>query len=334
MRVLLIGDSHFLVPSLAETLLGEGVNVALLDKGDLPIDLSREVFQIREDPDAFAGKGKEIRDFAPDTVVLLGAKSVSHVGAFCSFFDSFASHYVVASSANVYKANATVYGTEEGNCDNAPIVESAPLRKKPLGKDPAKDRLAIERRFLDSPVPTTVMRLPCVYGPYDRCYRLLPQISRMLDDRPYIVLPKSQASWRWTHASATDIGRGIGLATLNVKEENCVFNLGEARTPTAFERVEHLSSVLGWEGDVVSLPEDRLPPHIVPACNFHQHLVLDSGKARNELGYRETQDYYEGLTSAVDWYRDNLPPQYRDAQFNYESEDALCEQVKEALEAN
>lgn len=45
-------------------------------------------------------------------------------------------------------------------------------------------------------LPGLVIRLPAVYGPWDRNRRLLPIFKRIFDGRGDIILGRQQAEWR------------------------------------------------------------------------------------------------------------------------------------------
>lgn len=333
MRCLLIGDDQFLDCIVAKELLLSGSEVALLGKEAPPEEIADDTIHIVGDVESLAENKDEIEAFKPDTVIHLSARTHNHAKTFCEMFEGSISHCVMASSANVYKANALVYKTEMGDLNNNPITEKGLLREEPLGKDSNHDRLAVERRLTKSSFITTFLRLPPVYGPGDRLYRLLPLMSRMLDKRPFIVVAETQADWRWTHAYSVDVAHGLALAALKPSESNRIFNIGEKKAPTILERISHLATIIGWDGDVVALPESKLPAHVIPAGNFDQNLELDSSKIRSEIGYKEETDYYDGLYESIEWYRENLPSKYKGVKFNYKSEDALKELVQRVVSA-
>lgn len=317
--------------TIAEELLLAGWSMALLDPQKPTEEIGEETLHIPANVDGLQDKASEVKAFNPECVIHLSARSSDDIDALCELCEGQASHFVVASSFNVYKACALVYETEMEDLDNTPISESSLLRDGPLLGDSENDRLDLEKRLAKCKVPTTILRLPPVYGPGDSLYRLLPLIARMLDERPFIPVPETQANWKWTHGYSEDIAHGIALAALKSTESNRVYNIGETKAPTIYERITHLATVIGWTGGVAVLPDSELPSHVVPKGNFDQNLELDSSKIRSELGYKEKVDYYDGLYEAIEWYRGNLPAKYKETEFDYESEDALKSIVEEVL---
>ncbi len=333
MRCLLIGDDQFLDCAIAKELLLAGWEVALLDKKDPIEDITEDVIHIVGNSESLKEKAGEVSDFKPETVIHLSARSSKDIESVREVCEKSAFHFVINGSSNVYKANALVYKTEMGDLDNTPIVESSLLRNEPLGDDSEYDRLSVESCLARTSVPTTILRTPPIYGPGDTLYRLLPLISRMIDQRPFIVVSENQADWKWTHGYSEDIAHGIALAAMKATNSNRIFNIGESKAPTIMERISHLATVIGWDGDLVALPNEDLPPHIVPKGNFDQNLELDSSKIRAEIGYKEVVDYYDGLYEAIEWYQENLPAKYKEKKFNYQSEDALKPLVKRVIQA-
>ncbi len=317
---------------MAKELLVSGSAVALVAP-DPPetAEIAEDTLHIPGNADSLAEKSAEIAAFRADTVIHLSARHTSHVEALNGLFKDGLEQVIVASSANVYKANGLVFQSELGDLDNTPISEKSLLREKPLNEEGSPDRLDLERALAKSPLTTTIFRLPPVYGPGDPYYRLLPLMSRMIEKRPFVILAESQSSWRWTHAYVADVVHGFAQAAKRPDSANRIFNIGEKKAPTIMERIRHLATIIGWEGDLVSLPDDEVPAHILPVGNFDQNLELDTSKIRKEIEYKEVTDYYDGLNDSIQWYKANLPPLYRDANFNYESEDALKDRVAQAL---
>lgn len=324
MKCLIIGDARLLGTLVAEELLAYNCELALLDDHSLPERLNSEVQHIYGPVDELASKRSEIEAFKPDATIHLGARNELHAYSLLETMEGLGSHLVVASSSNVYRANARVYKTEAIALEETPIAETAQLRREPLTtKDPLNDKLHVERAFLESKTPCTILRLPPMYGPGDPLRRLYPLIFRMIDKRPFIVIPESQASWRWTHGYSIDMAHGIALAAMSGANHSNIYNLGELKTPTIIERISHMATVFGWEGKLVSLPDKALPDYLITAGDFAQNLEFNSSKIRAELSYKEKGDYYDSLYEAIEWYRANPPLEYKGKVFNYKEEDEL-----------
>ncbi|HYP40231.1 MAG TPA: NAD-dependent dehydratase, partial [Chloroflexia bacterium] len=85
----------------------------------------------------------------------------------------------------------------------------------------------------------------------------------------------------------------------------------------------------GGHGRVVIVPAERMPEPMRFTGNFDQDWLVDTGRIRRELGYKEIISQEEGLRRTVAWQRDNLPPEVDAAQFDYEAEDAMIAGVEQ-----
>ena len=164
----------------------------------------------------------------------------------------------------------------------------------------------------------TVLRLPRVYGPGDRQHTFRPFVQRMLDQRPAILLGAAQARWRWTHGYVENVADAIAVAATNERAAGRIYNVGEGPTPTAEERVRMLGSVMGWRGDIVILPDDRLPRHLVAPYGYTPHIAFDTSRIRDELQWSELVTTDEGLRRTADWERTADPGPVR---LEYAAED-------------
>jgi dTDP-D-glucose 4,6-dehydratase len=80
---------------------------------------------------------------------------------------------------------------------------------------------------------------------------------------------------------------------------------------------------------VVAVPRDRLPEQLVPDEDTDQHLVVDTTRIREELGYREHVSREEGLRRTIAWERAHAPGKVDPAQFDYAAEDGALAAWKE-----
>ncbi len=334
MRCLIIADTRSFASCVTDHLLQSDCEVALLDSNPASENASKGIYQIFGSANELDFKKSDIENFNPDVAIHLAANNEAQTRLFCETMEGIASHLIVASSLNVYSANGRVYKTEQAPLQDAPLAEDAPLRTKPLTPDAANDKLHVERVMAESTIPNTILRLPPMYGPKDPLRRFYPLISRMLDERPHIAVSASQANWHWTHGYTSDIAFGIALAAQNPSEKNCVYNIGELKTPTIIERISHLATVLGYEGRIASLPDSELPSYMISPGDFDQDLEFDTSKIRTELEYKEPADYYDGLFESIEWYKGNPPPEYKGMSFNYEAEDALAALINKVERVN
>jgi len=93
-----------------------------------------------------------------------------------------------------------------------------------------------------------------------------------------------------------------------------VLNLGEARTWSMGLWARHVLEAAGSEAELARVPDVLLPDDLKPLGTVAQHLLVDSSKARDLLGWTET-DRHEALARSVAWHLAN-PPADADADFS------------------
>jgi nucleoside-diphosphate-sugar epimerase len=265
----------------------------------------------------------ELRDFAPDVVIDTvpfhdkGGHGVLH-------FTGVAQKAVVSTSGDVYRAFARLIGSEPGSPDPVPLTEDSPLREKPspdLGGEIDFDNVEVERAVAQSDLPTTVLRAPVIFGPYDRLHRLHHYVKRMDDERPAIILDARLATWRWSRGYVENVAEAVVLAAANPTAAGRTYNVAPAQTLTESEWVAAIGEAHGWRGEIIAAPSDVLPEHLRFTFNADQPIVLDSSRIRKELSYTERVPLSDALARTIEWERTNPPVSPGD--FDYDAEDLV-----------
>lgn len=341
MRVLVIGGTAFMGPHVVRQLAEQGHDVLVFHRGETEADLPPQVRHVRSPlasipvlhfPD-------ELCRFAPDVVLHMIPMGESDAQAVMSTFAGVAQRIVGVSSCDVYRAFARLRG-EPGSLESVPLGEDAPLRDQLYpyrgaearpADDPQRfmddyDKILAERVLMSVPqLPPTILRLPMVYGPHDKQHRLFPYIRRMVDQRPAVLLDERGARWRNTRGYVENIAAAITLAVTDERATGRIYNVAEQTARTEHAWVQQIAQALGWSGEIVALPEAGLPPHPQVGFNPQQHLVIDSTRIRQELGYHEPVAPDEALQCTVAWERANPPMAIDPAQFDYAAEDAVLQ---------
>ncbi|HLT19361.1 MAG TPA: NAD-dependent epimerase/dehydratase family protein [Thermomicrobiales bacterium] len=330
-NVLVLGGTSFIGPSVVRSLVEAGHRVAVFNRGkseaNLPEGVERiigERARIEEARDAF-------RAFAPDVAIDMYAMTEEDARLANAGLRGIAGRVVAISSLDVYRAYDRFRRAHPGAPDPVPLTEDAPLREhlypyreqapgnldRPWFRD--YDKILVERVVLGDPeLPGTVVRLPMVYGERDRQHRYWPYLKRMDDERPWIVLSEGMASWRSHWGYVDNIADAIALAATDERAAGRIYNLGEPENPTTAEIIAEIAELTGWQGELITVPDDQLDPGFDTA----QHLVADTTRFREELGYAERVPRPEALSRTIAWERAN-PPEDPLAGIDYEREDAL-----------
>ena len=167
-----------------------------------------------------------------------------------------------------------------------------------------------------------MLRLPAVYGPGDAQHRLGPHLRRMDDGRPAILMDERQAPWRWTHGYVENVATAIAQAATDSRAANRIYNVGEAETPTAAERIEALGRVVGWTGEVVPLPADQLPEHLQAPFDWRYELATDTRRLRDALGFQPPISFEEAVRRTTAWERAQRPADAEPLDDEYAAEEA------------
>jgi nucleoside-diphosphate-sugar epimerase len=94
-------------------------------------------------------------------------------------------------------------------------------------------------------------------------------------------------------------------------------NVAEESSFSELEWAREIAKHVGWKGQFVVLPRERMPVHLLAEGNFAQHLTATSDKIRRELGYRERVASDESIRRTIEWERENPPAQINLEQFDY-----------------
>jgi nucleoside-diphosphate-sugar epimerase len=242
---------------------------------------------------------------------------------------------VVLSSIDVYRGYGRFHGKEQGDLQPVPFTEDAPLREAlyPYRGDGRGlddyEKILVERAASSAfDLPATILRLPMVYGERDYQRRLFIELKRMDDNRPAILLEETFAAWHWTRGYVENVAAAIALATADPRATGRVYNIGEAESRSYADWLRAVGQAAGWHGEVAVVPDGRLPEQLrPPAADYHQHLVSDTGRIRQELGYIEPVPLYQGLLRSIEWERANRgTPNER--LFDYAAEDAVLDELR------
>jgi len=346
MRVLVIGGTGFSGPHVVRCLCQLGHDVTLFHRGQTQADLPDGIRHVYGDRQHLAESADKLRRSAPELVLDMIPFGAQDAWSVLSTFKGVARRVVALSSQDVYRAYGRLIGIEGGALEPIPIREDAPLRTRLFpyrdrarGSDQSSyhyEKILAERLYMSEPeLPGTILRLPMVYGPRDPQHRLFEYLKRMDDGRAAILLVEGMARWRWTKGYVENVAAAVALAVVHERAEGRVYNVGERETLSEAEWVRAIGRAAGWEGEVVVVPghlqDGRVeaPQHLVPDTDTDQHLVVDSTRIRQELGYVEEVSPEEALRRAVAWERGHPPERIDPAAFDYPAEDAFLAALRQ-----
>ncbi len=338
MRVLVIGGTGFIGPDVVQCLSRMGHKITLFHRGQTMADLPPGVQHLLGDRRHLADFADEFKRLAPQVVLDMIPRTEQEAWMVMGTFKSIARRVVALSSQDVYRAYGKLIRIEPGPIEPLPLTEEAPLRQKLYPyrgqilrdqDDPRRwmddyDKILVERVVMGDPdLPGTILRLPMIYGPRDSQHRLFEYLKRMDDHRPAILLEEGLANWRCTRGYVENVAAAIALAVTDERSAGRVYNIGEAEALTMAEWIRKIGQAAGWSGEVVAVPEGHLPAHLTMSINIGQHLVADTTRIREELGYGEPVSQDEALRRTIAWERAHPPDEVDPGQFDYAAEDAV-----------
>jgi nucleoside-diphosphate-sugar epimerase len=338
-RILVIGGTRFIGAATVRRLSQLGHEIIVLHRGQSEGDLPDSVQHIRDaglsliGRERFAAYREAFRLFAPAVALDMLLMLENDAKITMETLKGIAGRIVVVSSGDVYRAYGRLIGTEPGSPVPTPVSEESPLREKlyPYRHDTPSgnwvddyDKIPVEDIVMgDAAMPGTILRLPMVYGPNDQQHRLYQYVKRMVDGRPAILLDDLTAQWKTMRGYVEDVAHAIALAVTDDRAAGEIYNVAEQEPLAEADWVRRIAKVAGWNGKVVIAPTAKLPAAMQPQLNLRQHLTMDSGRIRRQLGYEEQTPPDVALERTIAWEKANPPAKINPEDFDYTAEDAV-----------
>ncbi len=194
------------------------------------------------------------------------------------------SKFIFASSSSVYGNNRKKPFHEEDRVDH-PISPYAATKK-------AGEELCYTYHHLYG-LPMTCLRFFTVYGPRCRPDLAVAKFTRLIDEgKPIPMFGDGSMQRDFTYID--DIIDGVIKAI-----ERCgdyrVYNLGESKPIVLRDMIRTIADAVGKEAQIEPKPNQPGDVAITYA---------DISRARDELGYKPTTDFTEGINRYVNWYHE------------------------------
>jgi nucleoside-diphosphate-sugar epimerase len=344
MKIIIIGGTRFIGPSVVKKLHEQGHTIVLFHRGKSKADLPEDIPHIFGDRNSLADFRNEFAKFKPDVVLDMAPVTEIHAQTVVKVFRGIAERVVAISSQDVYQAYGLLLGIEDGEIQPTPTDEDAALRTKffPYRQDkprpdddPRKilddyDKIPVEKTIMsDTELVGTVLRLPMVYGSLDYQHRLYSYVKRMADKRPAIIMEKSMADWRSSVGYVENVADAIVLAIIDARARNRIYNVAEKENLKQSDWVKKIGEIFGWQGKVIVLPKEKLPKKMHADFRAEQDLTADTSRIRNELGYKEIVPTHEAIKTTIEWELENPPANIDPEDYDYKIEDEILKGSRE-----
>ena len=184
----------------------------------------------------------------------------------------------------------------------------------------------------------THFRYPYVYGPRQLAPREWCVIRRILDERPFMILPDDGLSLI-PFGYVDNLAHAMLLAVDQPDASmGQVFNCGDDEKLTIRQVAEIITDELAYDWELLSMPAALAVPARPLMMNARTtHRVVDTGKLRRLLGYHDVVPARDAVRRATRWLVANPPALggYEELAlqdpFDYAAEDALATWWRDAI---
>ena len=218
-----------------------------------------------------------------------------------------------------------------------PTREDAELASE--ADDGKSYRIGRTEQILFETHPTaTHFRYPYVYGPRQLAPREWCIVRRILDGRPFLVLPDDGLTLI-PFGYVDNLAHAVLLAVDQPDASmGQVFNAGDDERLTIRQVAEIITAELAHDWELIGMPADLAVPARPLQMGYRStHRVLDTSKLRERLGYRDVVPARKAVRLAVRWLVENQPERggYEETAlqdpFDYAAEDRLVAWWKAAV---
>ena len=176
------------------------------------------------------------------------------------------------------------------------FTEETPIRtSSPYAASKASADLLVQAYFRTYKLPVTISRCSNNYGPYQFPEKLIPLvISRALAKETIPVYGHGENVRDWLYVE--DHCRAIDLI-MHQGREGEVYNIGGHNEKANIDVVKEILSTLDRPESLIKYVTDR-PGH-------DMRYAINPEKILDELGWKPTTTFKDGLERTVDWYLKN-----------------------------
>lgn len=307
MRILIIGGTGLISTAITRLLTERGDDVTIYNRGHSEARVSGDFKRIlgdRRDYHAFEAQMADAGyfDCVIDMICYLPEDAKSAIRA----FQGRIGQYIFCSTVDVYTKPASSY----------PITESAE-RKPDSGFPYALNKAICENILLSAhergDFPVTIIRPAQTYGEGGSLVHTFGSgtyyLDRMRKGRPIIVHGDGSSLWVACHRD--DVSGAFVGAVGNKKAFGKAYNVTGEEWMTWNQYHQGVAQAMGVMcPTLIHIPTDllaKIAPRLANWCvvNFQFNNIFDNTLAKDELGFRYTIPWVEGVRRTVNWLNEN-----------------------------
>jgi nucleoside-diphosphate-sugar epimerase len=194
------------------------------------------------------------------------------------------------------------------------------------------------RGHADGAYAATILRYPTLYGPRVPHQWEWLIVRRVLDRRPFVMLPDGGLSIH-SRASIWNAAAGVLAAVdAGAAAGGRIYNVVDDRQYTLRQWVGTICDVLDADLEILSIPGDVPSPawSLLPFGygRVAPHVIVDGARAAAELGHRDAVAPLDGIARTVRWcveHQDEISTDQLTDPFDYAEEDRLAAEYRDAI---
>jgi nucleoside-diphosphate-sugar epimerase len=303
MKILIIGGTGLISTAITRELQARGEEVIHYNRGQVDAQLETTPPTIHGDRKEFTAFERQIAeadrfDCVIDMICFQPQEAESAVRAFRGRTD----HFIFCSTVDVYTKPSPRYPITED-------VERQPRPSFPYAYAKAQCERIFEEAHSRGDFPVTIIRPAYTYGEgrgiLHSFLRGMYYLQRIREGRPIIVHGDGTSLWASCHRD--DVGRAFANAVGNPRTLGKAYHTASPEWLSWNQYHQQVAQAMGVPGpELVHIPTD-LMFEILPAeaewCreNFQYNNIFDNRAAEDDLDFRYTIAWMEGVRRVVAW---------------------------------
>lgn len=306
MKVLILGGTGLISTAITREFLLRGDDITLFNRGKTVSRVSNKPKTIVGDRNHYAAFEEQMRqadtfDCVIDMICFTKEQAESDIRA----FRGRVGHFIFCSTVNVYTKPAPSY----------PIREDFP--RIPINDDYGTKKVQCEEEFLkagaDGVFPVTILRPAQTYGEGGVIIHTMgwstSYIDRIRKGKPIIVHGDGNSLWNPCHVD--DVGHAFVHAAGNPRTYGKAYHTTGEEVITWNQYHQKVAQALSAPSPrIVHIPTDLLfnisPERFqITYNNFQGNNVFDNSAAIQDLDFRYTVSWVDGVRRTVAWLDEN-----------------------------
>ncbi|GCE10795.1 NAD-dependent epimerase/dehydratase family protein [Tengunoibacter tsumagoiensis] len=301
MRILIIGGSGLISTAITRQLVQCGENVTLYNRGKSPLRIEDKVQHIQGDRRDFAAFEKQMSDAERfDCIIDMVCYTPEEANSAVRAFSGRTGQYIFCSTVDVYTRPA----------DGYPYYENSPRNpRSEYGKNKAHCEDIFLQAHRQGKFPVTILRPAHTYGEGGSIIHTLGWSTTYLDrirkGKPIVVHGDGNSLWVSCHVD--DVARAFVVAAGKQQTIGRSYHLTGEDWRSWNRYHQQVAEALGApDPQLVHIPTEllaRIAPKRLDTTlfNFQFSNIFDNTAARNELDFRYTVPWLDGVRRTVAW---------------------------------